>query len=172
VVRAFVSETGDVENVEEVSGDPILAKAAMDAVRKWKYKPYIRNGKPTRVSTKLSFDFAFSENIKNENVPTNLTAAKRVRVSSGVSTGLLTHRVTPGYPPEARHAGIQGTVILHAVIDKEGKIANLQVISGPAELTQAAMGAVQQWRYKPYLLQGEPVEVDTEVQVNFTLGYR
>jgi protein TonB len=58
-------------------------------------------------------------------------------------------------------------VVLRAIISKEGKITDLHVISGPEELVQAATGAVQQWRYRPYLLKGEPVEVDTEVQVNF-----
>jgi TonB family protein len=173
VVRAFVSETGDVEKVEEVSGDPMLAKAAIDAVKNWKFKPFIRNGKPVKASTKLSFNFAFSENINKENVPTDQPASvKRVRVSEGVSGGLLIHRVTPAYPPEARQARIQGTVLLRAIISKKGKITDLHVISGPEELVQAATSAVQQWRYRPYLLKGEPVEVDTEIQVNFQLGYR
>jgi protein TonB len=61
-------------------------------------------------------------------------------------------------------------VILRAIINKEGRIVDLQLVSGPKELAAAAIGAVQQWHYKPYLLKGEPVEVDTRVQVNFTLG--
>jgi len=66
VVRILVSETGDVETAEIVSGDPVLAKSALDAVKKWKFKPFIKNGKPVEVSTKLPFDFAFSENINDE----------------------------------------------------------------------------------------------------------
>ena len=62
-MKACVSETGDVESVELISGDPILAKSAIDAVKKWKFKPFIKNGKPITVSTKLPFNFAFSENI-------------------------------------------------------------------------------------------------------------
>jgi protein TonB len=77
--------------------------------------------------------------------------------------------VQPVYPPEARQDRIQGTVILHAIISKEGRIADLRLISGPKELAPAAIGAVQQWRYRPYLLMGSPVEVDTEIQVNFRL---
>jgi TonB family protein len=170
VVKVLVSETGDVESVEVVSGDPILAKSAVEAVKKWTFKPLIKNGKPAKVSSKLTFDFAFSENINNEKVPTNLAVTgKRVRIAAGVTSGLLIHKVLPVYPPEVRRARIQGTVILRAIIDKEGKIANLHVISGPEELAPAAMGAVQQWRYKPYLLLGEPVEVDTEIAVNFQL---
>ncbi len=170
VVRALVSETGDVESVEVVSGDPILAKSAVDAVKKWKFKPFIKNGKPMKVSTKLPFDFAFSENIDDRKIRTDTIAAvKRIRLSMGVTSGLLVHKVTPAYPPEARQARIQGTVILRAMISKEGKIINLRLVSGPEELAQSAIGAVQQWVYKPYLLEGNPVEVDTEIAVNFQL---
>jgi protein TonB len=94
----------------------------------------------------------------------------RVRVSSGVSTGLLIRKVPPTYPPLARQARIQGVVVLQAQISKEGNIQNLQLISGHPMLAPAAIEAVKQWKYKPYLLNGEPVEVDTQVQVNFTLA--
>ncbi len=95
---------------------------------------------------------------------------QRVRVSSGVSTGLLIKKVTPNYPPLARQARIQGQVILQAEISKEGTIQNLQLISGHAMLAPAAIEAVKQWRYKPYLLNGEPVAVETQVVVNFSLS--
>src|SRR3984885_12016339 len=95
---------------------------------------------------------------------------QRVRVSSGVSTGLLLRRVNPNYPPLARQARIQGTVILQAEISKTGEIQNLRLVSGHPMLAPAAIEAVKQWKYKPYLLNGEPVEVETTVQVNFTLA--
>jgi len=95
---------------------------------------------------------------------------QRVRVSSGVSTGLLIRKVNPNYPPLARQARISGTVVLRAVISKDGSIENLSLVSGHPMLAPAAIDAVKQWKYKPYLLNGEPVEVDTEVQVNFTLA--
>jgi periplasmic protein TonB len=94
----------------------------------------------------------------------------RVRVSTGVSTGLLIKRVQPNYPPLARQARIQGQVVLQAEISKEGTIQNLQLISGHPMLAPAAIEAVKQWRYKPYLLNGEPVAVETQVVVNFTLS--
>jgi periplasmic protein TonB len=99
-----------------------------------------------------------------------IAAPQRVRVSSGVSTGLLIRKVPPTYPPLARQARIQGVVVLQAQISKEGNIQNLQLISGHPMLAPAAIEAVKQWKYKPYLLNGEPVEVDTQVQVNFTLA--
>lgn len=95
---------------------------------------------------------------------------QRVRVSQGVVSGLKVKDVKPSYPPLARQARIQGTVVLHAVISKDGSIVNLTLVSGHPMLAPAAIDAVKQWKYKPYLLNGEPVEVDTEVQVNFTLA--
>jgi protein TonB len=70
----------------------------------------------------------------------------------------------------ARQARIQGTVVLHAIIDKEGRVSELQVVSGHPLLVQSALGAVQNWRYRPTMLNGEPVEVDTTINVTFTLG--
>ncbi|PYX00157.1 MAG: energy transducer TonB [Acidobacteria bacterium] len=94
----------------------------------------------------------------------------RVRVSQGVTQGLLIRKVQPTYPPLARQARIQGAVLLQAEISKDGTIQNLRLISGHPMLTSAAIDAVKQWRYKPYILNGEPVEVETQITVNFTLS--
>lgn len=95
---------------------------------------------------------------------------KMVRVSQGVSTGLLVHKVTPQYPFIAKQARVQGSVLLRAVIGKDGKVENVQVESGSPLLASAAENAVKQWRYKPYVLDGNPVEVETTVTVNFNLA--
>src|SRR5208282_5123766 len=97
-------------------------------------------------------------------------APRRIRVSGSVAGGLLVRKVNPVYPPLARQARVSGTVVLRAVISKDGSIENLSLVSGHPMLAPAAIDAVKQWKYKPYLLNGEPVEVDTEVQVNFTLA--
>jgi periplasmic protein TonB len=95
---------------------------------------------------------------------------QRVRVSQGVSQGLLIKKVQPPYPPLARQARIQGNVVLQAEISKEGTIQNLRLISGHPMLTQSAIEAVKQWRYRPYYLNGEPVEVETQITVIFSLS--
>ncbi len=82
----------------------------------------------------------------------------------------LVHRVQPAYPPLARAARIQGAVVLQAIISKNGTIQNLQVLNGHPMLVRAAIDAVQQWRYRPYFLNGEPVEVETQITVNFILS--
>ena len=89
---------------------------------------------------------------------------------SHVMEGNLIRRVQPEYPALAKQARIQGSVVLRAVIDREGTIQDLHVISGHPLLVQAAINAVRQWRYKPYYLNDQPVEVETQVTVNFTLS--
>jgi periplasmic protein TonB len=95
---------------------------------------------------------------------------KMVRVSQGVSEGLLVHKVTPQYPFIAKQAHVQGSVTLMAIIGKNGKVDNVQLERGSPLLASAAVNAVKQWRYKPYVLDGSPVEVETTVTVNFNLA--
>jgi protein TonB len=83
---------------------------------------------------------------------------------------MLLQKTQPVYPPIAKAARVSGTVVLQATISKTGAIENLRVVSGPAMLQQAALDAVRSWRYRPYLLNNEPVEVETTVNVIFTLG--
>ncbi|HME33078.1 MAG TPA: energy transducer TonB [Terriglobales bacterium] len=90
-------------------------------------------------------------------------------VKSGVTQGLLIHKVQPVYPKSARNARIEGTVVLRALIGEDGKMKELRVESGDPVLAEAAMKAVKQWIYKPYYLEGHPVEVDTTINVNFRL---
>jgi protein TonB len=107
----------------------------------------------------------------NEPAPVVKAATpKKIAISSGVMTGLKTGGVNPTYPAIARAARISGTVVLQATISKTGTIENLHVVSGPPMLTQSALEAVRTWRYKPYQLNGEPVEVETTVNVVFNLG--
>src|SRR5215831_2961699 len=95
---------------------------------------------------------------------------QRVRISQGVTKGLLIQKIEPQYPSLARAARVQGEVVLSALIDGNGQINNLQLVSGHPMLVQAAIAAVKQWRYKPYLLNGQPVEVETTITVIFSLS--
>lgn len=84
-----------------------------------------------------------------------------------MAEGLILHKVNPKYPAEAREKHIQGDVILQATINKQGDVAQLKLVKGDPILADAAMDAVKQWKYKPYLLNGEPVEVETTVKIIF-----
>lgn len=95
---------------------------------------------------------------------------QRIRQGGSVQAALLVNKVQPVYPPLARQTRISGTVRLHAIISKTGSVESLEVISGHPLLVRAAMDAVQQWKYKPTLLNGEPVEVDTTIDVIFSLN--
>jgi periplasmic protein TonB len=94
----------------------------------------------------------------------------KLTISGGVTAGLLLYQTNPVYPVIAKTVGISGTVVLAATISKTGSIANLHVLSGPAMLRQSAIDAVQNWRYRPYLLNNQPVEVETTINVVFSLG--
>ncbi len=98
------------------------------------------------------------------------TGAKRVRIDSQVQAGKLISKARPEYPRQAKQARIQGAVLLEALIDVNGNVSQLRVVSGPPLLAQAAVDAVRQWRYQPALLNNEPVEVVTTIDVVFTLS--
>ena len=188
-LQLLVSEAGDVERVEVISGDPILAKAAVSASKKNKYKPFLKNGKAVKATTKVPYDFYFTSKLKAGefkttqepapsavSTPSSPSGAPEVpevpellRVEQGVSKGSLIHKIAPVYPAIAKQNHIEGTVLLNAVIGKDGRITSLTPISGPKELIPAAIGAVQQWRYKPFMLKGELVEINTQITVNFTV---
>ncbi|MBI2678979.1 MAG: energy transducer TonB [Candidatus Koribacter versatilis] len=92
------------------------------------------------------------------------------RIISHLDAGMITHRVDPVYPPLARQTHVQGEVVLRATISKDGRIEAVQLLSGHPLLAAAAVNAVSQWRFRPYVLNGSPVEVEAQVIVNFTLG--
>jgi TonB family protein len=122
------------------------------------------------------FDVPADYKLVNENGPDTVASSggsspsNRIRMGGTVEAAKLINRVQPVYPMEARKAHIQGTVRLHVIVQKDGTIEELEVLSGHPMLLQSAIDAVSQWRYAPTLLNGEPVEVDTTVDVIFSLN--
>jgi len=163
-----------------ISGPENLRAPALDALRAWTWKPYMKDGQPVAVDTTVTVDFNAQPRppvqmteMAGGSVSQPGDAPKPMgpmRISGGVMAGLILTKVQPMYPLEARVKGITGMVAMRAIISKEGNIANLNVISGPQELRGAATDAVSNWTYKPYLLNGQPVEVDTTINVNFTIN--
>ena len=96
-------------------------------------------------------------------------APTKINVSSGVIAGNKLGGMTPQYPRPAKEARIQGTVVLQVDISTAGVVESLKVLSGPPLLQQSALEAVKTWRYKPYMLNDKPVEVETQINVVFTL---
>jgi len=161
VLSALIGKDGHVQDLKVVRGHPLLVQAALDAVKDWVYKPTTINGEPMEVKTEVSLKFALPQEEVQQ--PT------RIQVGSVMEAANLLTQVRPKYPPEAKKAGIQGTVVLSALIGKDGQVQNLEVVSGDPQLAEAAVEAVKQWVYKPTLVNGEPVEVQTTIDINFTL---
>jgi TonB family protein len=140
------------------------------AVPKLKTQPAAPDAPPPSV---IGMDESASSGLPNLGGST--TAPKpvlgRLNISQGVSQGLLVKKVDPIYPPNAVHMRIEGSVQLMATISKTGDITDVKVLSGDQQLTRAASDAVKRWKYKPYLLNGEPVEIQTQVTVNFRLPH-
>lgn len=173
----LVSESGDVENVHPLTGDPVLISPAIEAMRHWKFGPYNRGGHPVAAIAKVTFTFGAqgtgdsnaSTWTVNSQISNPTVMSPTVRMSQGVTQGMALRKVAPRYPKAARKARVQGRVVIAGTISKEGTLKNLRVLSGPPELVDAALDAVRQWLYRPYVFMGRPVEVDTQITVNFTL---
>jgi protein TonB len=109
------------------------------------------------------------ESVLTRPVPQPIATIRPLRISA-MMEGNLIHRVEPVYPSIARQVGVQGTVVIRAFISRSGMIERAEVVSGHPMLTHAAYDAVRQWKYRPYYLNGEPLEVETQVTVNFILN--
>jgi protein TonB len=106
--------------------------------------------------------------LKDNSTAQSTLAAQKPRISAGGAQGLVIRPVAPLYPVSARQAHIEGTVVLQAVIGKDGNVQTVRVVSGHPMLIQAAVNAAKQWHFNPYYKDGEPVEADTQINVNFT----
>jgi TonB family protein len=167
VLKVVIDTEGKVIEVVPVQGDPLLAKACLDAVTKWKFRPYIRDNQKVEAESAATIEFFPATG--EVRTPKPHPGPLRLRVSQGVADGLKLRNVDPKYPKEARKQHIQGDVILGATIDKQGNMANIRLISGDPLLAAAAIEAVRQWKYRPYLLNGQPVEVETAIKISFHL---
>lgn len=192
VLHAIIARDGRIQELSVVAGNELLQKAALDAVRQWIYRPYLLNGNPVAVDTVININFNLAgtdstpltsatpvtqtmvngdtETIKvmNQTAPGPRTGP--VRVSGGVIAGNILTKVMPVYPEEARAQHIGGTVVLHVIIGKDGKVISAEPVSGPDVLRGPYAEAVKQWTYKPFLLNGNPVEVDTTVAISIQIN--
>jgi len=143
------------------AANPKLEAEAIGILSGWRFRPGTSNGKP--VSTPATFDFAHVTS-------TGPTDGSAISVGGAVAAGNLIDKTVPVYPREAKAARVQGTVYLQVHIGKDGHVVSAAVIGGDPMLTPAALEAVRQWLYRPTLMNGNPVEVNTQVDVNFTLS--
>ena len=173
---------GNVAAAQVKSGHPAFAQASLDAVKQWKYQPYLVNGSPVPVETTalIAYRFygpndfstpkeAFFSVVAMATAEGMPVESKPLQVGRNQLEELLTSRTEPQYPEEAKNKHIQGDVVIYIRIDKQGHVANLSPVSGNHMLVQAALDAVKQWTYKPFEVRGDAVEVESTVLVPFRI---
>jgi TonB family protein len=207
IMRVQVSKSGLIHDFE-ISSDPSnLAVPAIEAVKRWKYKPadwvtgpltdltnrytflsvVLKKGAApliteveqsvpsgvgcgtSRASSREQDIIAWIVNSISPQIP-RVALPSRIRVSQGAMRPFLVKKVNPDYPAEATDKQIGGMVVLHIIIDRGGNVSNVEPESGDPLLIDASILAVKQWKYKPYLLNKTPVEVETMVTINFVVS--
>lgn len=181
-VDIVVDENGRVQTAKAVdcmNCSLILGDAAVETIKKWEYQPTLLDGSPARVSSWVALRFKVegpsveiltkSESSTPAVEPPKVSGSQKLRVSAGLAEANLVHKVDPEYPLMAKQTHVQGDVVLACTIAKDGSIAMLRAISGHPILIQSAMDAVKQWKYKPFLLNGELVLVETTITVKFRM---
>jgi TonB family protein len=179
IMKVIIDESGDIQSLQLSSGHPMLAPAAIVAVKQWKYQPFLVDGVPVKVETTVQVNFTLADNkqASPDNSlpilgppPPATPETPRTRVPEGPMRALRVERIDPVYPTEASQIRLQGQVILSVQINTSGEVDGVRLISGHPMLSPPAIEAVKQWTYKPYLLNGNPVAVETIVSLNFTLS--
>ncbi len=171
VLSVRIKKSGAVHDVQVVSGPAALTEVAIKAAKRWKYDWV--NGSPSeRTTLAVTLKEGAAPKVQQVmlgGVPGCVHTSGRIRVTGYVMANRLLSRVDPVYPPEAKTEHVEGIVVLRVTISKDGSVYKAENVSGPPTLVPAAMEAVKQWKYDPFLLNGKPVEVETTVEVSFAL---
>jgi TonB family protein len=194
VVSIKIDRQGNVTHATAYTGPDELKAAAIAAVLQWKYEPVVMAGGVVEVATMATIEFklhAKAPTTKPDDhadapakpltdaqaaalgvqAADNPPAPKMLRVSPGVMQKYLKSTADVEYPEDAKRRGIDGMVSIMVVIDEAGNVTNPQIVSGKPELRQAALDAVVKWKYKPVMLNGRPVAVQTIINLSFQLGH-
>jgi len=172
-LQVEVGEDGSVRRAVPVGiaqGQTYFMDSAVDAVRKWRFKPGMLNGKPVAATTIVGFEFRAPGDVlylRNVGIQERSLPPRPFVLRPPLTEPVLERKVAPIYPPLAKKARVQGAVVLMVVIGTDGKVRSAKVISGHPLLTGAALDAVRQWEYKPYLVNGNPVQIETQVTIKF-----
>jgi TonB family protein len=168
-LEVTVNANGDVDNIRVVNGHALLVLSALDAVKQWKYSPYLKDGVAVPVISAVSVNFTLA----GASRPAEQTqGASTVRLGGKVMAANLIYRVEPVYPVEALQKGVEGEVVFEVTVDEQGEVSDVQVLSGNAMLVGAAYEAVRLWRYRPALLNGNPIRAKATVSITFELNSR
>ncbi len=185
-VHIVIGTDGAVQSADVIAGPLLLRRASLEAAEQWRYRPTLLNGQPVEVDTQVLVVFALGASPETsvvglqetppQNQPDQAPAPATPdsnppagNVGGGLEQATLIHKVNPTYPKDAKDAHISGTIVLHGVIAKDGTLQQVEYVSGPEELKQAAIDAVNQWQYKPTTLAGKPIDVETTISLVFAL---
>jgi len=171
-----IDKLGSVAEVTVMAGNPVLANAAVEAFKQYKFRPYMVKESPADVICPAVSIFSGTE-AGVQSYPGNLDVARtgtaqlarRLKVSAVLLDQNKVHDEKPRYPGAAQMGHIQGDVVIRVTINKLGRVENLNAVSGHPLLREEALEAVKAWRYRPFLINGEPVEVDSLVTVQFRM---
>jgi TonB family protein len=195
VFHAIIGKTGEIQELQLVSGPPMLVNSARNAVIQWKYKPYLLNGQPTEVETTINVNYSFGESslktppdgtftpvstlegapvpdaAAGRQVASTETFARRTNVTAdGVTMPVLISMVEPEFTVEARKAKFMGVVTVNLIVDQRGEPQKVHVVRGIGlGLDQKAVEAVRQYKFKPAMKDGKPVEASMNIEVNFQI---
>ena len=170
VLRATVGKDGYVEMLQPVTGPEMLRASALDSVWQWRWKPYLQSGQTAAVETTVTVNYHLTDATApppETEAQVNGARPTLLKVPANVMAANVVERPEPICAPEHKGDPLNGTVVLDAVVGPDGHVANLNVLSGPEALRGCVLDAVSQWTYKPYLLNGAPVEVETTITVSF-----
>jgi TonB family protein len=172
VLRAIISKTGTIRDLQVVSGPPELTDSAKDAVNQWRYKPYLLNGEPTEVETTITVNYSFDDSAMGRGPsPQGNNSGLAVRkIGGGVSAPLVIHQVPPEYSAEAKAAKFNGIVLVNLIVDEKGMPKNVHVLRGVGNgLDEKAVESVKKYRFRPAREGGKPVPVELNIEVNFQI---
>ncbi|MEK6396915.1 MAG: TonB family protein [Terriglobus sp.] len=162
VLHVIIGEDGLVRNATVISGPQMLRQSYLDAIRQWVYKPYLLNGKPVPVDTTITMS------VQHGGLEPPLSLP--VQISSGVLAGMVLTHPVPTYPHYTKDDNISGPTLIHVLIGEDGHVLLADVISGPPPRTPYELEAVKHWTYKPYLLNGKPEVVESNVTFQPSFG--
>ena len=170
MLTAIVAKSGHVENLQVVSGSPLLAESALEAVKQWIYQPYLLNGEPVEVETTVNVNFSIPNCVVTPNDSEGADVELPKKIKGPVTPPVMLYAPEPNFPPEARAARISGNVSVQFLIDEQGHPAHMQVVHGLGHgLDEKAVEAVKLYRFKPATADGKPVVVKMRIDVAFHL---
>ena len=164
-LEVVVSKAGTVKEIRNASGRPELIPAAADAVKNWLYEPVLKDGQAVEFIVTVDVNFSLQKEAVRE-----VTPKAPIEIGGTTQESKLINKSRPVYPPDAKAAGLQGSVKLVVVIAEDGTLGEIRRATGPLLLIDPAVDAIRQWTWKPTTLDGVNVPVITEIMINFKLS--